>query len=1046
MDEAFTRVKRTMTNGIAIGDRHYQFLAFGNAQLREHGAYFFAPLPFLSTKNMRDWMGVFSEIPVVAKCASRIGQCFSTTRAIDVKPYIKEMPDVVRKRGQSEICFTDGVGKISPFLAQMIAHELGIPQGNQEAPSVFQFRLAGCKGVLAVSPDLRAREVGIRWSQYKFPSNSTGLEIIRCSQYSCANLNRQLILVLSTLGVPDDVFVQKLKDQLSDLKLAMTDSQKALAILQKDIDANQMTLALAGMILDGFQASGEPFITSLLHLWRAWAIKSLKEKARLPVNGGALLLGCTDETETLRGHFDDDPSPPDSASIDEKSCYVPEIFVRLSRGPEGRPQVILGPMLLARNPSLHPGDIRVVCGVDIPALHHLKDVVVLPQTGDRDVASMCSGGDLDGDDFLVVWDQDLLPREWNHEPMDYTPPPAVEHEGEIITGDLTSFFVTYMKNDSLATIAHAHVANADWQEEGVKDEKCKSSILRFSEASNLCIGLKLAALHSMAVDFAKTGQPAQMTRDLQPRKWPHFMQKSRQPKDKTYVSRKVLGKLYDQVERVAFNPAFTAPFDWRILRAFELDPGMLETARQVKREYDSAMHRIMAQHAIKTEFEVWSTFVMSHNFGNDFKIHEQMDNVSTALKDQFRKICHSKAGGKDYEVLAPFAAAMYKVTYDETTAAIQECYQEREIGGRMQPVRQMTPTSMPLISFPWLFQDVLGKIAKSNPFEDEQADLVDMRDGTQIARDNVLSAPIKKTRIKVAFNDERGDVETAAGITHWGEILRLEFSQSAQPHNSSEAQETTHTAGDAKKERRTSTSSSSFNSLAADIASNSFKSDALMHAAAMTKSNSDDQYRNAVTISRSNSSGQESQDGQKDVMMKNGSHPSFEKQNEARISDDSTSSSWTNAELPMTTHGMAELSPSKAQSQREASPLASSMSGGRFHNGKLGANGHHSDPRGLTDVSNSLQKLNITLDATSAASTSVNGPIGPKQEKDLVKKGEEKLTKREGREGLGIESPPINDESPVESNSDDKSEEEEVFFVPKKTVHDTLADFDDSLL
>ena len=37
--------------------------------------------------------------------------------------------------------------------------------------------------------------------------------------------------------------------------------------------------------------------------------------------------------------------------------------------------------------------------------------MVLPQTGDRDVASMCSEGDLDGDDILVIWYYDLLPSD-----------------------------------------------------------------------------------------------------------------------------------------------------------------------------------------------------------------------------------------------------------------------------------------------------------------------------------------------------------------------------------------------------------------------------------------------------------------------------------------------------------------------------------------------------------------------------------------------------------------------------------------------------------
>ena len=484
MNEVFTRIKRTTTNGIDIGDRHYDFLAFGNSQFREHGAYFFASVPDLNTNKIRDWMGHFDDIKTVAKYASRLGQCFSTTRAIgSVMPDIKELPDIQH----NEFCFTDGVGRISPFLAQLAASELGILQANQETPSVFQFRLGGCKGVLAVSPTSTGRKLYIRPSQYKFPSRHEGLDINRWSQYACAKLNRQLILVLSALGVPDHVFRQKLQTQLSDVNQAMIDQKKALYYLQKYVDHNQSTLTLANMIIDGFQTSGEPFMLSLLQLWRAWQMKYLKEKAQIQVNGGALLLGCVDETNTLRGHYYEDHTnmPPPTASVKERAQFLPQIFVQLSRDPDhqgnAKPKVILGPMLLARNPSLHPGDIRVVCGVDVPALHHLKDAVVLPQNGDRDIASMCSGGDLDGDDFIVIWDQDLLPEEWNHEPMDYSAPPPLIHNGEVTIDDLTTFFVTFIKNDSLGSIAMAHVAQADWLEEGVKDERCKCSLLRYSQ-------------------------------------------------------------------------------------------------------------------------------------------------------------------------------------------------------------------------------------------------------------------------------------------------------------------------------------------------------------------------------------------------------------------------------------------------------------------------------------------------------------------------------------------------------------------------------------
>lgn len=469
MNEIFTRIKRIMINGIVIGDRHYEFLAFGNSQFREHGAYFFAPLPYLTASRIRQWMGDFSEIQTVAKHAARLGQCFSTTRAINcTKAIVKPIEDIKRNGYK----FSDGVGKISPFLAQLAAGELGL--ATPEPPSIFQFRLGGCKGVLAVWPDVPSREIHVRRTQEKFPAIHHGLEIIRWSQMASASLNRQLILVLSSLGVADDVFLTKLKVQLASLERAMTEGTPALALLQKDIDRNQVTLALAGMILDGFQKTKEPFLVSLLHLWRAWSIKYLKEKARIAIKDGALLFGCVDETGILKGHYNG-MVIDNTKTLQDKEAMLPEVFVQLSKGPDDKPYVVKGPMLLARNPSLHPGDIRVVRGVDVPALRHLKDAVVLPRTGDRDISSMCAGGDLDGDDYVVMWDKDLLPPEWNHEPMDYTAPNALELDRDVTIDDITSFFVKYIKNDTLGTIAHAHIAQADYSDYGIKDERCTSS-------------------------------------------------------------------------------------------------------------------------------------------------------------------------------------------------------------------------------------------------------------------------------------------------------------------------------------------------------------------------------------------------------------------------------------------------------------------------------------------------------------------------------------------------------------------------------------------
>jgi RNA-dependent RNA polymerase len=86
---------------------------------------------------------------------------------------------------------------------------------------------------------------------------------------------------------------------------------------------------------------------------------------------------------------------------------------------------------------------------------------------------MCSGGDLDGDDYLVIWDQELIPKEWNLPPMDFTPLKPVTLNRDVTVDDITAFFVQYMKNDLLPTIALAHLCWADYEDEGIKDEKCK---------------------------------------------------------------------------------------------------------------------------------------------------------------------------------------------------------------------------------------------------------------------------------------------------------------------------------------------------------------------------------------------------------------------------------------------------------------------------------------------------------------------------------------------------------------------------------------------
>lgn len=674
-DAMFQRFERILKQGITVGGRTFEFLAYGNSQLRENGAYFFAPTQELSAEELRQQIGSFAEIKVVAKYAARLGQAFSSTRTSWNKVDIVNIPDIER----NGYCFSDGVGKMSSFVARMIAEHLKIPSTMLLCPSAFQFRLGGYKGIIVVDPKLTGRTLHLRPSQNKFPADHSGLEICKAAQYSATFLNQQLVLILSCLGLPDEVLIKRQTDMLAELHVAMQDQHMAVKLLLKCVDQARTTETLANMIQDGFMRTQEPFFMNCLRLWLSWSVKWVKEKARILIPEGAFVLGCVDETGLLSGHH--------NKHKQQDVATLPKIFLQtLTIDPTNRSvsilKIVKGLCIVARNPSLHPGDIRVVEAIDVPELHHLRNMVVFPQTGDRDIPGMCSGGDLDGDDFLVIWDPDMIPPEWNHAPMDYTPPAPKLRNGTITVDDITSFFVEYMKNNNLGRIATAHRYWADLKDEGPKHKFC----------------LQLAALHSRAVDYGKTGVPAQMERHLVVQKWPRWAGNGRVAPSRIYDSDKILHRLYRGVDFVDFNPAHEFNFDSRILEACQPDDEVLKSVRSIKRDYDAALLRIMSKHEIKLEYEVWSAFVLEHNQDiADYTLQEALESSMRTIKQQFRQAVFDAAGTKemDQENTKKYIVAMYRVTAEEVAEG-------RDSDGGEGQV---------LMSFPWVFQRELGLIA-----------------------------------------------------------------------------------------------------------------------------------------------------------------------------------------------------------------------------------------------------------------------------------------------------------------------------------------------
>jgi hypothetical protein len=227
-----------------------------------------------------------------------------------------------------------------------------------------------------------------------------------------------------------------------------------------------------------------------------------------------------------------------------------------------------------------------------------------------------------------------------------------------------------------------------------------------------------------------------------------------------YISRKILGQLYDLVVREDFSPEYTSPFDKRIVEAFDHKDELLRKVESIKFRYDDSLKKIMAQHDIDTEFEVWSGFVMKHNkHKKDYSFVEELSTLMEAIRTNFREECEKDAGGKDPVHLHPFVSAMYVVTARQVHEAIAKLG-AAETKNSSKARSTVDPKQMPLISFPWLFMQDLGKIAR----------------GAANMSESIYRAQVtqKWHHIKPAIADDRGrgDIETGEGTIPYGELFK----------------------------------------------------------------------------------------------------------------------------------------------------------------------------------------------------------------------------------------------------------------------------------
>jgi len=231
-------------------------------------------------------------------------------------------------------------------------------------PSAYQIRFQGCKGVVSIDPTLKSHHLILRKSMCKFKSSHPDFEVVTWSSPIPPYLNRQIIMLLLGRVANRNIFFQKQSKQLDDCNKMFQDVETAINMMKKMGCAYILPLQI---LANGFSLHHQ-FIQDVLFLVYQRTHVDLRRRARVLIEHGRVMIGILDESGVLEEG---------------------EVFIRYSKefsDPGANIINHVGPVMITKSPSLHPGDIRQFTAVKMtPALevYGYYDVVVFPQKGRR---------------------------------------------------------------------------------------------------------------------------------------------------------------------------------------------------------------------------------------------------------------------------------------------------------------------------------------------------------------------------------------------------------------------------------------------------------------------------------------------------------------------------------------------------------------------------------------------------------------------------------------------------------------------------------------
>ena len=340
----------------------------------------------------------------------------------------------------------DGCARISKAAVLGIAQMLNLSQ----APCVFQGRIGGAKGVWMVDPlserlpqNSRGYWIEITDSQLKFeghpadkvfpdPARTTFEVHSWAKTLIPASLNFQLIPILFDRGVPLQVFITLLEEDLTakggELEAAM-DSGIALRKWNQDKysvseerarnNGIEMMGGLPGSLTErinwfvehGFEPKDCNFFKGQLFKTIEFYCRRLEERMNIGVGKSTQAFMIADPL----------------ALLEENEVHIgfSNLFQDLKSG-WAETMIHDEDVLVARLPASLPSDIQKVHAVFKPELRMYTDVIVFSSKGPSSLANKLSGGDFDGDKAWICWEPTIV-TPFKNSPVSI--PPSLETYG-----------------------------------------------------------------------------------------------------------------------------------------------------------------------------------------------------------------------------------------------------------------------------------------------------------------------------------------------------------------------------------------------------------------------------------------------------------------------------------------------------------------------------------------------------------------------------------------------------------------------------------------